>query len=397
MISVDEALQRLLANVRRQPVEQIGVGAAVGRVLAESLASRVTKPPSAVSAMDGYAVRAEDVAAVPATLRVVAELPAGVRERGRIGPGEAARIFTGAPLPDGADAIVIQEDTTADGDRVTITESSRPGRHVRKAGLDFAAGEVALRTGQLMAPRHVALAAAMNRPWLKVYRRPQVAVLSTGDEIVSPGDPIGPNQIVSSNSLALAAFVTAEGAIPIDLGVAPDDPAALHRMAGEVRGADLLVTTGGASVGKHDLIQSALGEVGLEVDFWQIAVRPGKPLIHGRIGGIPMLGLPGNPVSSLVCAHLFLRPLLRAMVGLPAGRAETVQARLGAELGANDRREDYLRAKLTRSDDGTLVATPFPVQDSSMIAVLAHADALIIRLPHAPACPAGAPVEIVRL
>lgn len=397
MLTVDEALARLLAEVRRVPVEQVGIAAAVGRVLAEDLAARVTKPPSAVSAMDGYAVRAADVAAVPATLRVVSELPAGVRDSGRIGPGEAARIFTGAPLPEGADAIVIQEDTTADGDRVTVSESAATGRYVRKAGLDFTAGDVALRAGQLMAPRHVALAAAMNRPWIKVRRRPQVAILSTGDEIVSPGDPIGPNQIVSSNALALAAFVTAEGGVPVDLGVVQDDAASLHRMAAEVRGVDLLVTTGGASVGKHDLVQSALGEVGLEVDFWQIAVRPGKPLIHGRIAGIPMLGLPGNPVSSLVCALLFLRPLLRAMVGLPAGRQETEAARLGAPLADNDRREDYLRARLTRAEDGSLVATPFPVQDSSMIAVLAHADALIVRAPHAPASPAGTRVEILRL
>ncbi len=397
MISVDEALARLLANVPRQPVEQVSVAAAVGRVLAEDLTARVTKPPVAVSAMDGYAVRAADVASVPATLRVVAELPAGVAERGWIGPREAARIFTGAPLPEGADAIVIQEDTTAEGDRVVVHEGVAAGRYVRAPGLDFTAGEVALLAGQLLAPRHIALAAAMNRPWLKVYRRPQVAILSTGDEIVNPGDPLGPYQIVSSNALALAAFVTIEGGVPVDLGVAPDDPAALQRVAAELRGADLLVTTGGASVGKHDLIQSALGEVGLEVDFWQIAVRPGKPLIHGRIAGIPMLGLPGNPVSTLVCALLFLRPLMRAMLGLPAGRAETVRARLGTDLDANDRREDYLRARLSRQPDGTLVATPFPQQDSSMIAVLARSDALIIRPPHAPAAPAGSEVEVVLL
>lgn len=397
MISVDEALARLLADVPRQPTEQVAISAAVGRVLAEDLAARVTKPPVAVSAMDGYAVRAADVAAVPAELRVVLELPAGVVDRGRIGPGEAARIFTGAPLPEGADAIVIQEDTSAEGSLVVVNEAAPAGRYVRAAGLDFAAGDVILKAGQEMGPRHVALAASMNRPWIRVYRRPQVAILSTGDEIVSPGDPLGPNQIVSSNALALAAFVTAHGGIPVDLGVAPDDPSALHRLAAEARGANLLVTTGGASVGKHDLIQSALGEVGLEVDFWQIAVRPGKPLIFGRIGGIPMLGLPGNPVSSLVCAQLFLRPLLRAMLGLPAGRADTVPAILGADVPANDRREDYLRARLERRPDGRLVATPFARQDSSMVAVLAQSDALVIRPPHAPAAAAGSPVDVVIL
>ncbi len=397
MISVDEALQRLTAHVQRLPIEQVSVAAAVGRVLAEDLAARVTKPPSAVSAMDGYAVRAADMGEVPVTLRVSLQLPAGVRDAGSIGPGEAARIFTGAPLPSGADTIVVQENTRAEGESVTVLEAAKPGRYVRKAGLDFAAGDIGLRAGQLLAPRHVALAAAMNRPWLKVYRRPRVAILSTGDEIVGPGDPVGPNQIVSSNALALAAFVTAEGGVPIDLGVAPDRPEALHECAAQARGADLFVTSGGASVGEHDLIQSALGDVGLKVEFWQIAVRPGKPLIFGRLGDIPMLGLPGNPVSSLVCAQLFLRPLMHAMVGWQSWRAETLQARLGADLGENDRREDYLRARLSRDPDGMLLATPFPQQDSSMLAVLAQSDALIIRPPHAPALPKGATVDVLRL
>lgn len=397
MISVDEALERLTRDVPRLPIEQVGIADAVGRVLAEDLTARVTKPPSDVSAMDGYAVRAADVVDAPVDLKLSLHLPAGVQDAGRIGPGEAARIFTGAPLPAGADTIVIQENTTADGDTVTVLESAPLGRYVRKAGLDFSAGDIGLHAGQLMAPRHVALAAAMNRPWVKVYRRPRVAILSTGDEIVSPGDPVGPNQIVSSNALALAAFVTAEGGEPIDLGVAPDRPDALHALAAQARGCDLLVTTGGASVGEHDLIQSALGDVGLKVDFWKIAVRPGKPLIHGRLGDIPMLGLPGNPVSSLVCAQLFLRPLMHAMSGRPAGRAETVTARLATDIGENDQREDYLRARLSRADDGTLHVSPFSRQDSSMLATLAHADALVIRPPHAPAAPAGTLVEVLVL
>ncbi|MEZ5669213.1 MAG: molybdopterin molybdotransferase MoeA [Alphaproteobacteria bacterium] len=397
MLSVDEALARLTADVPRLAVEQVGIAEAVGRVLAEDLAARLTKPPTDVSAMDGYAARAADVAAVPATLRVVAELPAGVHDAGRIGPGEAARIFTGAPLPAGADTIVIQENTTAADGQVTVHETAALGRYVRKAGLDFAAGAVGLRAGLRLAPRHIALAAAMNRPWLRVYRRPRVAVLSTGDEIVGPGDPIGPNQVVSANALALAAFIRAEGGEPVDLGIAADRPEALHERAAQARGCDLLVTTGGASVGRHDLVQSALGAVGLAVDFWKIAVRPGKPLIHGRIGGIPMLGLPGNPVSSLVCALLFLRPLLAAMHGSATGRAATLPAILGTALGANDNREDYLRAALARDSAGRLVATPFPVQDSSMLAILAHSDGLVIRAPHAPALPAGAPVEVLPL
>lgn len=397
MISVDEALARLTADVPRLPVEQVSIAAAVGRVLAEDLIARVTKPPADVSAMDGYAVRAVDVSRVPVTLAVVAELAAGAPGTATIGAGEAARIFTGAPLPAGADTIVIQENTTAEAGRVTVREGAAAGRYVRKAGLDFSAGTVGLPAGLRLAPRHVALAAAMNRPWLRVYRRPLVAILSTGDEIVGPGEPVGPNQVVSANAMALSAFVTADGGVPIDLGIAPDRAEALRDGAAQARGADLIVTTGGASVGDHDLVRSALGAAGLEVDFWQIAVRPGKPLIHGRLGSIPMLGLPGNPVSSLVCAQLFLRPLMAAMHGIRIGRPHTETARLGAGLDANDRREDYLRATLARDSHGRLVATPHPVQDSSMLAALARSDGLIVRAPHAPAIGAGSEVDVLRL
>src|SRR5438105_12393211 len=315
MISVEEALARLLAPLEPVPVEQISIAEGAGRVLAEDLAARRTQPPFAVSAMDGYAVRAEDVVQVPARLRIVAEIPAGAGYDGTIGPGEAARIFTGAPIPAGADAIVIQENTARDGDRVEVREGAAKGRYVRRAGLDFAEGEVLLEAGRRLTPRDIGLAAAMNRPWLFVHRRPRVGILSTGDEIVMPGDPIGPHQIVSSNSLSLAAFVAACGGIPVSVGNAPGDPAALRQVAAATRGVDLLVTTGGASVGEHDLVRDALGADGLELDFWQIAMRPGKPLMVGRYRGTPMVGLPGNPVSALVCALLFLRPALDCLSG----------------------------------------------------------------------------------
>src|SRR5437879_9551386 len=278
MISVEEALARLLAPLEALPAEQISIAEAVGRVLAEDVAARRTQPPFAVSAMDGYAVRAEDVAQVPARLRIVAEIPAGAGYDGTIGPGEAARIFTGAPLPAGADAIVIQEDTARDGAQVEVREGAAQGRYVRRAGLDFAEGEVLLSAGRRLTPRDIGLAAAMNRPWLFVYRRPRVAILSTGDEIVMPGDPIGPHQIVSSNALALAAFVTACGGVPVLVGNAPDDPDALRHIAAAAQGTDLFVTTGGVSVGEHDLVRDVLSEEGLAIDFWQIAMRPGKPL-----------------------------------------------------------------------------------------------------------------------
>src|SRR5438067_3810806 len=395
MISVEEALTRLLAPLEALPAEQISVADSVGRVLAEDVAARRTQPPFAVSAMDGYAVRAADVVQVPAKLRIVAEIPAGAGYGGTIGAGEAARIFTGAPLPAGADAIVIQEDTERDGDRVEVREGAPKGRYVRRAGLDFAEGDVLLEAGRRLTAWDIGLAAAMNRPWLFVHRRPRIGILSTGDEIVMPGDPIGPHQIVSSNSLALAAFVAACGGIPVSVGNAPDDPAALRQVAAATRGVDLLVTTGGASVGEHDLVRDALGADGLELDFWQIAMRPGKPLMVGRYRGTPMVGLPGNPVSTLVCALLFLRPALNRLSGAVSPEEAAPTARLGTALPKNDRRQDYLRSRLARAADGALEVFPFEVQDSSMMRLLSEADCLVVRPPHAPAIAAGAIVPIV--
>jgi molybdopterin molybdotransferase len=397
MISVAEARQRLLAQIAPLGSEQIAVGDGFGRILAEDLAARRTQPPAALSAMDGYAVRSTDVATVPARLRVVGSAPAGQSYDHALGAGEAVRIFTGAPLPEAADAIVIQEDTDRDGDIVVIKEASAAGRHVRAAGLDFRVGEVKLKAGRRLTARDVGLAAAMNRPWLRVHRRPRVAILPTGDEVVLPGDPVGPNQIVSSNGFALAALVQGCGGVAVSLPIAPDDAAALQELAAAATGIDLLVTTGGASVGEHDLIREALGETGLVLDFWQIAMRPGKPLMVGKFRGTPMIGLPGNPVSTMVCAMLFLKPAIEKLSGIEPREPTLQKARLGAALKANDRRQDYLRATLTRLPDGTLEARPFGKQDSSMTSLLAEADCLIVRPPHAPAVIAGDPVEIMLL
>ncbi len=298
-------------------------------------------------------------------------------------------------MPAGTDTIVIQEDTQREGDRVRVLEGASRGRYVRREGLDFAEGDVLLRTGQRLTARDIGLAAAMNRPWLFVHRKPRIGILSTGDEIVMPGDPIGPHQIVSSNSLSLAAFVAACGGIPVSVGNAPDDPAALRQVAAATRGVDLLVTTGGASVGEHDLVRDVLGADGLELDFWQIAMRPGKPLMVGRYRGTPMVGLPGNPVSTLVCALLFLRPALDRLSGAVAPAEAAPMARLGTALPKNDRRQDYLRSRLARVADGTLEVFPFEVQDSSMMRLLSDADCLVVRPPHAPAIAAGATVPIV--
>ena len=398
MIPVAEARGRILRALEPLPAEQIALADGLGRVLARDVTARRTQPPLAVSAMDGYAARAADVENLPARLAVIGYAPAGGAFTGVVGPGQAVRVFTGAPVPEGADTIVIQENAKEAGGALTVVAGSAPpGRHVRPAGLDFSEGEVLLRAGRVLTARDLGLAASMNVPWLMVHRKPRVAILATGDEIVMPGEPIGDNQIVSSNAIALAGFVTAEGGIPVDLGIAPDSAWALKSMAAGARGTDLMITTGGASVGDHDLVKSVLGEAGLEVDFWRIAMRPGKPLIFGRLAGAPLLGLPGNPVSSLVCAVIFLRPALAALLGSERGGQAGETAVLGKGLPPNDEREDYLRAALARDGRGPPVASPFDVQDSSMFANMARSDCLVIRPPYAPAASAGSAVDILPL
>ena len=395
MIPVDEARRRILAELRAVGIEEVSLLEAQGRVLADDVRARLTQPPWPVSAMDGYAVRAADAAKVPVTLRIAGAVPAGSSYAGTVGAGEAVRIFTGAPLPDGADAIIIQEDTTAADGKVTVKEAGQIGRHIRVAGLDFKAGDVGISAGRRLTARDVGLAAAMNVPWLRVRRRPRIALLATGDEIARPGDPVGPNQIVSSNTYALAAVVRALGAEPVLLGIAKDTVEDTLAKVEGARGADLLVTTGGASVGDHDLVQKALATRGLAVDFWKIAMRPGKPLMWGRLGELPVLGLPGNPVSSLVCALVFLKPAIESLAGLDPEAAALVDARLGRDLAANDQRQDYLRARLARGPDVVPVATPFAKQDSSMLSLLAQSDGLIVRPAHDPARKAGESVRVL--
>ena len=396
MIPVEEARTRILAGIAPTTAEVVPLAEAWGRVLARPVLSRLTQPPRDVSAMDGYALKAAD-ATLGATLQVVGAAPAGHPWEGTLQPGQALRLFTGSIVPDGADAILLQEDATRTGDSVTVNEAATQGRHIRRAGQDFAAGDTLIAPGRRLNARDIGLAAAGNNAWLTVHRRPRVAILATGDEIALPGDPIPPGGIVSSNSHALAALVRAAGGDPVVLPIAPDNRDALMQAADSVHGMDLLLTSGGASVGEHDLVQEALGARGLVVDFWQIAMRPGKPLMHGRLGPVPMIGLPGNPVSSLVCAILFVIPALQKLAGLPAAAPPAVTARLGAPLAANDKRADHLRATLSTAADGTLVATAFPRQDSSMLRLMAQADALILRAAHAPAAEAGAMVPVIRL
>ena len=397
MISVAEAQKRLLAIVKPLGAEQVALAQAFGRVLAEEVTARRTQPPFPASAMDGYAARSADLKSVPARLKVVGNVPAGQSYGKKLGPGEAVRIFTGSPVPEGADCIVIQEDTTREGDMVTVNEAPKPGLYIRPAGLDFRAGDIGLKPGKRLNARDLGLAAGMNRPWLLVARRPRVAILPTGDEVVLPGDPIGPNQIVSSNGIALAAYVESLGGEAVQLPIAPDDSQALQQIAAAAQGSDLLITTGGASVGEHDLVRDALGASGLTLDFWTVAMRPGKPLMVGTYRDTTMIGLPGNPVSTLVCALLFVKPALEKMMGLASVNAPNPKARLASDLPANDRRQDYLRARLARAADGILEASPFDKQDSSMMSLLTQADCLVIRLPHAPPAKRGETVEFLPL
>jgi molybdopterin molybdotransferase len=396
MISVEEARERVLAELHPTPAEIVALAQAWARVTAVPVIARLTQPPVDVSAMDGYALRSDDAIA-GATLHVIGSAPAGHPFAGGIGPGQAVRLFTGSVVPQGADAILLQEDATASASEVTVNETAVSGRHIRRAGQDFKAGETVLPAGRRLSARDVGLAAAANHPWISVHRRARIAVLATGDEIAMPGEPIPPGGIVSSNSHALAALIRAGGGEPVVLPVAADTREAVAAVADAVRGLDMLVTTGGASVGEHDLIIESLRTRGLELDFWQIAMRPGKPLLFGRLGRLPVLGLPGNPVSALICAILFLLPALHRLCGLPSTQPPTVAAIAGTALRANDHRADHLRANLTLDRHGRLVATPFPVQDSAMLRRLAMADALILRAPHAPALPEGGEVTVIRL
>ncbi len=344
--------------------------------------------------MDGYAVRASDAATAPVTLRLVGKVAAGHPFAGAVGTGQAARIFTGGVMPDGSDTVVIQELTAHDDDSVTIQKPTAKGSNVRGQGIDFAKDQILLVKGRRLTDRDLMLAAAMNHPKLSVHRRPKVAVLGTGDELVAPGATPHQGEIGYSNGFALTALARSEGAEVTDLGIARDhveDIAAAVRRARDA-GADILVTTGGASVGEHDLVQKALAAEGLNLSFWRIALRPGRPTMHGRLGHMQVLGLPGNPVSSYVCAILFLVPLIRQLCGRADVEHVMLTACLGRDLPANDERADYLRATLELGPDGP-VATPLPAQDSSLMAPLAKADCLLIRAPNAPA--AAVPVHPV--
>src|SRR3979490_2962379 len=396
---VADALSAVLAGAEPLPEEMVALDAAHHRVLARDVAALRTQPPQAMSAMDGYAVRSADASAVAARLKGIGEGAAGRPFERTIGKGEAVRIFTGGVIPEGADAVIIQEDTVIESGGITITEAAIPGRHIRPAGVDFCEGDILLARGTRLTDRDLSLGAGMNYPDLAVRRRPKVALLPTGDELVMPGSTAGPGQIVYSNGYALRALARHEGAETIDLGIAADtvEATALGIRRARDSGADILITTGGASVGDHDLVKQSLEAEGVTMAFGGSAVRPGKPMMHGRLGAMRVIGLPGNPVSSYVCGFLFLVPLIRSLSGRSVTHPTHERALLGREVAANDLREDYLRARLEVRSDGVLIATPVDHQDSSLLGNLAAARALVIRVPFAPAATAGSACDILRL
>jgi len=396
LIPVEEARARILKGVAPLPAEDVKLAHALGRVLAKPLKASRHQPPFDASAMDGYAVIAADVAAAPASLKLVGLSAAGHGFKGRLKRGQCVRIFTGAPVPKGADAVVIQENTEASAHEIKVLSAAKPEQNIRFAGLDFRKGDALLPAGLTLGARDIGLAAAANAPKLAVRRRPVVALISTGDELVLPGQRPRADQIVTSNSHALAAMAEHLGATVVNLGLVPDKLKATERAIHKAAKADILVTTGGASVGDHDYVQEALTNSGVAIDFWKIAMRPGKPFMYGRRRGQHVLGLPGNPVSALVCARLFLKPLINALLGLPAGD-DLVEARLGASMKENDSRQDYVRATLVEAADGSRIATPFAKQDSSMQRTFREAQALIVRPPFAKVAGPGDVVKILRL
>lgn len=391
MISVSEARAHLLELVSPLGTELVPLAEAAGRVLADDVAARRDQPPFAASAMDGYAVKSAEVE-LHAMFKVIGEAAAGHGFDGTVGAGQAVRIFTGAPIPDGADFVVIQEDVTAKGTLITITDAPGDNPNVRPRGGDFKNGQT-ISAPRLLTPSDIALLAAMNIAEVPVARKPDIALISTGDELVMPGSTPGPDQIIASNTFGLKAMLEGLGAQVRILPIARDTHSSLRTAFSLAGGADLIVTIGGASVGDHDLVGEVAADLGMERSFYKVAMRPGKPLMAGRLGTSAMAGLPGNPVSAMVCGHIFLAPMVRAMLGLPPLQEVILSAPLAAPLGQNGPREHYMRATLT--EDGQIRA--FERQDSALLTVLAEADALLIRPPHDPPREIGETMSYLRL
>ncbi len=401
LLPVQDALNQILTSARQDTgVETISLYNAHNRTLATDLHAKRIQPPEDMSAMDGYAVRIADLETLPATLTLLGQSAAGNGFKGELSTKTCVRIFTGAPIPPGADTVIIQENTTVNGADITVLNAHEKGKNIRKAGIDFNQGDMLLPSGTRLGAAQLALAASMNHATLNVRKRPRIGILATGDELVEAGSELLPNQIISSNNFGIAALAQEAGAEIFDLGITPDNLQILIETIQKAQqlNLDVLVTLGGASVGDHDLVQDALQALGCTPDFWRIAMRPGKPMMFGSLSKMRVLGLPGNPVASHICGLIFLQPLLRALVGDPnAGEDKSQPARLGCNIAANDKRQDYIRCSAMFSPTALPVVTPFKVQDSSMLSTLAKADALLIREPFARAGKAGDLCKIIVL
>ncbi|MDR7220517.1 gephyrin-like molybdotransferase Glp [Aminobacter aminovorans] len=398
LLPVADALARLLDGAEPRGTETVGLAQASGRVLSAPLYALRTQPPFDASAMDGYAVRAADIASLPAQLRVIGQAPAGKQFTGTVGPGECVRIFTGAPVPQGTDTVVIQENVRDLGNgEIEVVEPTLAGRNIRARGLDFKQGDLILDAGRVLDPAALSLIAAANHPSVNVVRAPLVAIIATGDELLPPGSNPGPDQIIASNAYGVAAIVQSVGARVLDLGIAADRTDAIAALVAKALAADadVIVTLGGASVGDHDLVHRVLTDLGMDLNFWKIAMRPGKPLMFGRLGASRCVGLPGNPVASLICSQIFLKPLVAKL----GGRSYSPDMRTGVldrAMAANDLRQDFVRAIASETADG-LVVTPYLIQDSSMLRTLADANCAIVRAPFAPAVEAGSACQVMML
>lgn len=399
LLSVDEALARVVDGASPTAAESVPLLAAHNRVLAQDVISRLTQPPFNASAMDGYAVCARDIATVPASLRIAGESHAGCRYAGAVERGTAVRIFTGAPLPEGTDTVVIQENTEREDNTntVVIREAPHPSANVRDMGGDFRKGQTLLTAGRLIDARAITLAAAAGHAQLSVRVKPSIVILATGDELVEPGVVPGPDQIVASNTYGLAALVERTGGSPEILGIARDAPGAIDAKLQTAAGADVLVTIGGASVGERDLVRAALEARGMALDFWKVAIRPGKPMLFGHMEATRVLGLPGNPVSCLVAARVFLVPLIYRFLGRTDSPLQETTATIAHDLPANGPRRHYMRAKRQPGESNPPRVRVLPSQDSAHLTGFMAADVLLVRPPNAVAQTAGTEVSVISL
>ncbi len=395
LLPIDQALIKVTEFLKTLTSNKVSVAKALNQVLTEDIFAKLTQPPFSSSAMDGYAIRSEDITSIPATLNVIGESAAGHGFAKPVQKGQAVRIFTGAPVPNGADTVIMQENTTSEGDNVTITVGNSPGANIRPKGADFNQGDVLLKSGKILTAKDLALAAAMNWAELSVRKKPVVAILATGDELVEPGQNPNPDQIVSSVPYGLLPMIENWGAEALYLGIANDTEDSLKEKISQSRDADILVTIGGASVGDHDLVQKVLRDQGMDLNFWKVAIRPGKPIMYGQLNNTHVLGLPGNPVSAFICAEIFLKEMISTLLGITGDRQKVTNAFLTEEISANGPRQHYMRASTKHREDGLLDVCPATSQDSSLLKTFANSDCLIIRSPHAPAAKCGEVVNII--